>query len=167
MVDLVLVERYKHCIHNLRRRKKTRLRVYLKSVNFKMSFWYLQFSKKNERKNSTLLLWYLKLNCFRLFWGIIEDTKKTKFEINWPLNGQPQNLVSWWPKLLNSQSMFWKSNLILGMPNFLDWTKNKFSQQEVTFWTMYKKFWHSQNEIGFPKHQLGIQKIWTLLQGDI
>ena len=30
-----------------------------------------------------------------------------------------------------------------------------------------KMFWHSQNEIGFPKHQLGIQKIWTLLQGDI
>ena len=26
---------------------------------------------------------------------------------------------------------------------------------------MFKLFWHSQNEIGFPKHRLGIQKFWT------
>ena len=29
---------------------------------------------KNERKNSTLLLWYLKSNCFCSFFGRIEDT---------------------------------------------------------------------------------------------
>ena len=34
-------------------------------------------SPKNERKTSTLLLWYLKSNCFRLLFGRIEDTKKT------------------------------------------------------------------------------------------
>ena len=32
---------------------------------------------KNERKNSTLLQWHLKSNCFRSFFGIIEDIKKT------------------------------------------------------------------------------------------
>ena len=31
--------------------------------------------KTNEKK-STLLLWYLKSNSFRLFFGRIEDTKK-------------------------------------------------------------------------------------------
>ena len=40
-----------------------------------MSFWYCQFSQKTKKKISTLLLWYLKLNCFRLFFGRIEDTK--------------------------------------------------------------------------------------------
>ena len=34
-------------------------------------------SPKNEQKNSPLLLWYLKSNCFRSFFGRIEDTKKT------------------------------------------------------------------------------------------
>ena len=29
---------------------------------------------KNERKNSTLLLWYLRPNCFRSFFGRIEET---------------------------------------------------------------------------------------------
>ena len=32
---------------------------------------------KNEQTNSTLLLWYLKSNCFRSFFGRIEVTKKT------------------------------------------------------------------------------------------
>ena len=30
--------------------------------------------KKNERKNSTLLLWYLRSNCFHSFFGRIEET---------------------------------------------------------------------------------------------
>ena len=33
--------------------------------------------KKNELKNLTLQLWYLKSNCFPSFFGRIEDTKKT------------------------------------------------------------------------------------------
>ena len=32
---------------------------------------------KNEQKKSTLLLWYLKSNCFRSLFGRIEDTKNT------------------------------------------------------------------------------------------
>ena len=32
---------------------------------------------KNERKNLTLLLWYLKLNCFRSIFGRIQDTKQS------------------------------------------------------------------------------------------
>ena len=39
---------------------------------------------KNERKNLTLLLWYLKSNCFRSFLGELK-TPKRHFEINWPL----------------------------------------------------------------------------------
>ena len=43
-----------------------------------ISFWYLQFSQKtNKRKISTLLLWYLNFNCFCSFFGRIEDNKKT------------------------------------------------------------------------------------------
>ena len=34
-------------------------------------------SPKIKRKKSTLLLWYLKSNCFLSFFGKIEDTKNT------------------------------------------------------------------------------------------
>ena len=34
-------------------------------------------SPKKRTKNSTLLLWYLKSNCFCSFFGRIEDTKRT------------------------------------------------------------------------------------------
>ena len=34
------------------------------SFDFEMSFWYLQFSQETNEKNSSLLLWYLKSNCF-------------------------------------------------------------------------------------------------------
>ena len=34
-------------------------------------------SPKKQTKNSTLLLWYLKSNCFHSFFGRIEDTKRT------------------------------------------------------------------------------------------
>ena len=47
-----------------------------RSVNFEMSFWYLWFSRKNEPKYSTLLLWYLKSNCFCSIFRRIEATKK-------------------------------------------------------------------------------------------
>ena len=41
-------------------------------------------SPKNEQKNSTLLIWYLKSNCFR-FLGELKAPKRY-FEINWPLS---------------------------------------------------------------------------------
>ena len=48
---------------------------------------------KNERKHSTLLLWYLNLNCFCLFFGRNEDTKET-FEIKRPLVGGKYNQIA-------------------------------------------------------------------------
>ena len=66
-----------------------------------------------------------------------------------------------WPKLLNYQLMFCKSNFILWMSKLFDWTKI-FSLLNINFWTISKTFWHSQNVIGFPKQWLGIQKFWTL-----
>ena len=66
-----------------------------------------------------------------------------------------------WPKLLNYQLMFFKSNSILWMSTLFDWTKI-FSLLNITFWTISKMKWYSQNEIGFPKHWLGLQKFWTL-----
>ena len=66
-----------------------------------------------------------------------------------------------WPKLLNYQLMFCKSNFILWMSENFDWTKI-FSLLNITFWTISKTFWYSQNVIGFPKHWLGLQKFWTL-----
>ena len=44
-----------------------------------MSFWFLQFSQKTNETNSTLLLWYLKSNCF-CFVGELK-TQKGHFEI--------------------------------------------------------------------------------------
>ena len=40
-----------------------------RSVNFDMVFWGYQFPPKNQRTNSTLLLWYLRSTCFRFFLG--------------------------------------------------------------------------------------------------
>ena len=45
-----------------------------------MSFWYLQFFQKMNKKNSTLVLGYLKSK-FLVVFGRIEDTKR-HFEIN-------------------------------------------------------------------------------------
>jgi len=53
------------------------LGLHWRSVNFDIYFLYLHFSQKNEPKNSTLLPWCFKLNCFRLLFGSIEETKKT------------------------------------------------------------------------------------------
>ena len=66
-----------------------------------------------------------------------------------------------WPKLLNYQLIFCKSNFIFWMSKLFDWTKI-FSLLNITFWTISKIFWYSQNEIGFSKHWLGLQKFWTL-----
>ena len=43
------------------------------------------FLPKNERTNSTLLLWYLRLTCFRSFFWKKLKTPKRNFEVNWPL----------------------------------------------------------------------------------
>ena len=53
---------------------------------------------KTEWKNSTLLLWYLKSNCFRSFFGRIEDTQKTfrnklTFRIHWPVILGETNII--------------------------------------------------------------------------
>ena len=44
-------------------------RFFLKVRWFRNGFWCLLFPPKNEQKNFTLLLWYLKLTCFRSFFG--------------------------------------------------------------------------------------------------
>jgi hypothetical protein len=57
----------------------------VRSVNFEMSFWYLQFYQKTKEKfDFTTMVPQVKssqVNCFRSFFGRIEDTKKL-FEIN-------------------------------------------------------------------------------------
>ena len=45
-------------------------------------------------------------------------------------------LASLCPKLLNSQSISWKLNFILGMPRLFGLNKNNFSLQGFVFWTM-------------------------------
>ena len=55
---------------------------------------------KNERKKNTLLLWYLKSNCFRMFFGRIEDTKMTfqNYQANVRLVGNSKSMygfVNW------------------------------------------------------------------------
>ena len=50
-----------------------------------MIFWGHRFPPKNERTNSTLLLWYLRLTCFRSFFWRKSNDPKNHFEINWPL----------------------------------------------------------------------------------
>ena len=62
-------------------------------------FFEPTFSPKNERMNSTLLLWNLRLTCFRSFFGENWWTQKRHFEINWPLAVvanlfKPSNLIS-------------------------------------------------------------------------
>ena len=52
---------------------------FLKDVYVKISESWKRFMvssilPKNERKNLTLLLWYLRSNCFRLFFERIEET---------------------------------------------------------------------------------------------
>ena len=70
-----------------------------------------------------------------------------------------------WPKLLNYQLMFCKSNLILWMSKLFDLTK-------IFFTTEYHLLNHIQNVLVFPKLKLDFQNIdwdfrsfehWTLL----
>ena len=51
-----------------------------------ISKWFLvsSISSKNEQKNSSLLLWYLRLTCFLK--EIESKTPKNHFEIIWPLH---------------------------------------------------------------------------------
>ena len=59
--------------------------------------------------------------------------------------------IVFYPKpLLNSQLMFWKSNLVLGMPNFLHWTKKNLLNH------LQKVLAFPNIEIEFPKHPMGI-----------
>ena len=50
--------------------------IFIKVSEFQNVFLVSSILPK-KRKNSTLLLWYLMSNCFRSFFGRIEDTKKT------------------------------------------------------------------------------------------
>ena len=49
-----------------------------------MSFWYLQFSQKTNKKIRLHYYGSIKLNCFHSFLGELK-TPKRHFEINWPL----------------------------------------------------------------------------------
>ena len=53
----------------------------------KKSKWFFKptFPPKNEQTNSTLLLWNLRLTCFRSFFLRKLKTAKRHFEIIWPL----------------------------------------------------------------------------------
>ena len=57
------------------------------------------------------------------------------------------------PKLLNSQLMFRKSQNVMDTARF---------SSEKLFWVQYKKFSHSQDEIGFPKHTIGSSEVWVI-----
>ena len=52
---------------------------------FRNGFWGHRFPPKNERNNSTELLWYLRSTCFCSFFGRIWRHQKNHFEIKWPL----------------------------------------------------------------------------------
>ena len=55
-----------------------------RSVNFEMSFWCLQFSKKMNKNHSTWGTSVIKSNFFICFLGEFKIPKNI-FEINWPL----------------------------------------------------------------------------------
>ena len=40
-------------------------------------------------------------------------------------------------------------------------------QLRKLFLVHFKKFWHSQNKIGFPKHRLGVQKFRSLKESSL
>ena len=70
----------KKCIKSKLKVSKSRKRVMVSSI-----------LPKNERKKWTLLLQYLRSNCFRSFFGRIEETINCFWD--WPLAGQPFNSV--------------------------------------------------------------------------
>ena len=59
------------------------------------SFWCLQFPPKNERSNSTLLLWYPRSTCFCSFLEEIDDPKY-HFEIILPLINVNHTVMLQW-----------------------------------------------------------------------
>ena len=59
-----------------------------------MYFWFLQVSQKTNEKNSTLLLWCLKSNCFCLFLGELK-TPKRHFKINWTISKALKNCFNY------------------------------------------------------------------------
>ena len=77
------------------------------------------------------------------------------FCISYRYNSQINNKIQIVCGMVLNDQKFWIPNQ-WECPYFLDWTKNNFSLLNFTFWSMSKKFTHSQNEIGFPNHQLGI-----------
>ena len=64
----------------------------LKVSYFRNGFWGHWFPPKNERTNSTLMLWYLRSTCFCSFFGGNRRSPKNNFEINWPLKGANKEL---------------------------------------------------------------------------
>ena len=56
------------CVYN--RQEKGDIKVSKSRKRFMVS----SILPNNKQKNSTLLLWYLRLNCFRSFFGRIEET---------------------------------------------------------------------------------------------
>ena len=66
-----------------------------------------------------------------------------------------------WPKLLNYQLMLCKSNFILWMSENFDWTKI-FSLLNITFWTISKTFWYSQNWNWISKTLIGTSEVLNI-----
>ena len=60
-------------------------KLMLKVRQSRNDFFKPLFPPKNERRNSTVLLWYLRSTCFRSFFWRKSTTPKNHFEINWPL----------------------------------------------------------------------------------
>ena len=57
------------------------------SIDYQLSFWFLQFSQKTNENNSTSgTIHSSKVDCLVCFLGELKKTKR-QFEINWPLGG--------------------------------------------------------------------------------
>ena len=54
----------------------TKISIFTKGQLISKCLFGIFNSPKKRTKNLSLLLWYIKLNCFRSFFGRIEDTKK-------------------------------------------------------------------------------------------
>ena len=81
---------------------------------FQNVLWYLQVSQNIKQKKSSLLLWYLKSNCFRLYFGRMK-TPIRHFEINWPLQKQLH-----WSNLFD-ENLCWVDGSTLVTDLVLDW----------------------------------------------
>ena len=65
----------------------TKISIFTKGQLISKCLFGIFNSPKKRTKNLSLLLWYIKLNCFRSFFGRIEDTKKyiSKLTDRWGL----------------------------------------------------------------------------------